>query len=121
MAGINRFVEIVRRIVGQPHFAFIVLPDKSLGWVVYREQGRLCHDRRAEFWIAEDDYRARAHFNSELLARSGMIDASENNKARTLSRFDRRLKPIDRVWHRMIARLGNYAVICVSRRCKQGQ
>ena len=77
VSWVDCFVYVIGRVIRQPNLALIILPHKSFGRIVDRQQRRLSHHRCTEFRIAKYDDSACAHVDTEFLSRSGMVNFGE--------------------------------------------
>src|SRR5258708_28962837 len=90
--GVDRVVEIVRRIIRQPDFALIVLPDQRLRRYVDRQRWRLDHGGGSELRVAQHDDRAWPQVEAELLGGGSIIDFGETHSANPIPPLNRVLK-----------------------------
>src|SRR5258708_32362964 len=90
--GVDRVVEIVRRIIRQPDFALIVLPDQRLRRYVDRQRWRLDHGGGSELRVAEHDDRAWPQGEAGLLGGGSMIDFVGHHEAARVRPLNRGVK-----------------------------
>src|SRR5262249_44955946 len=99
MARVDGLVQVISGVVGQPHFALIILPDQRLRWQVDCYQWDLDQNWRSAFGIAKYDDGTRSHVETEFLGSVGVVYFSENYESRRLSLFYRSLKSHNRFFH----------------------
>src|ERR1700674_2188134 len=83
-------LKVFRRIVGEPHFALLVVPCERFQWKIDRQPGRGDHQRRPAFRTAEDQQLRRAHGEAGLLRLTAVVDECKHRQAFL---FEDRLEP----------------------------
>src|ERR1700693_6296527 len=106
MPWIDDILQVVRRIVGQPHLALIVLPNQRLERHVDRCGWTFLHPWSAKSGIAEHDDSPCTQGQAILLRGICMVQAGKYHPALCSTRINSRLEALNGLVSRVGAQSG---------------
>ena len=103
-------LKVRRAIVGDPDFAFAVLPNQDLQRQIDRDAGRGNHERRSGFRIAEYQELGGPHLHSGSFRLTTVIDQGKQLDSFGLEYF---LQFFNRLIDRMMAGYADDSGVCI--------